>query len=65
MKERSGPASPLQRNSVNREVSTHYGRRNREHKLDRMVVAAVWRREQAQAGRGYRFQLPPSLQERP
>jgi hypothetical protein len=59
MKERSGPASPLHhRNSVDAEVSTHYGRRDRDHELDRMVVAAEWRRRQAKAGLGYVFQIP-------
>jgi hypothetical protein len=62
MNERSGPASPLRTNSVSgRQVSRHYGRRDREHELDRMVAAATWRCERAKAGRGYRFQLPPSL----
>jgi hypothetical protein len=46
------------RNSVGREVSTHYGRRDREHELDRMVVAAVWRRDQAKAGHGFKFEAP-------
>jgi hypothetical protein len=59
MNEESRPARRLpSRNSVGPEVSTHYGRRDREHELDRMVVAAVWRWEQAKAGRGYRFEAP-------
>ena len=33
-------------------------RRYREHQLDRMVSAAVWRREQAAAGRGFSFEIP-------
>jgi hypothetical protein len=63
MNKRSGPASPLRRNNVSGpEVSSHYGRqRDREHAFDRMVAAATCRRERAKAGRGYRFELPPSL----
>ena len=34
------------------------GRQDREHQLDRMVVAAVWRRSQAKAGLGYVFKIP-------
>jgi hypothetical protein len=33
----------------------------REHQLDRMIIAAVWKREQAKAGKGHKFELPPSL----
>jgi hypothetical protein len=40
-------------------------KREREHELDRMVVAAVYRRERAREGKGFRFQLPPSLREKP
>jgi len=58
MKERSGPASPLHRTSVGPEVSKHYGRRDREHELDRLVSAATWRRERARKGLGYEFQIP-------
>jgi hypothetical protein len=32
--------------------------RDREHQLDRMVVAAVWRRDQAKADLGYVFKIP-------
>jgi len=35
--------------------------RDREHRYDREIAAATWRREQARAGRGCRFELPPSL----
>ena len=31
----------------------------REHRLDREVIRAVYRREQAQAGKGYVFKIPP------
>jgi hypothetical protein len=52
MNERSGPASPLRKNNVScRKASRHY----------RMIAAATWRRERAKAGRGFRFELPPSL----
>jgi hypothetical protein len=66
MNERSGPASPLRKNNVScRKASRHYGgqipQRDREHELDRMIAAATWRRERAKAGRGFRFELPPSL----
>jgi hypothetical protein len=30
----------------------------REHFLDRAIIAAVYRREQAKAGRGYKFKAP-------
>jgi hypothetical protein len=33
----------------------------RAHRHDREIAAATWRREQARAGRAYRFELPPSL----
>jgi hypothetical protein len=33
----------------------------REHELDRMVVAATWRRDRAKAGLGYKFQPPKRL----
>jgi hypothetical protein len=36
-------------------------RRDREHELDRMVATAVWRREQAKAGHGFRFEIPESV----
>jgi hypothetical protein len=59
MNEESRPAKAApQRNSVGRQVSTHYGRRQREHALDRMVAAATWRRERAKAGHGYKFVAP-------
>jgi hypothetical protein len=59
MNERSGPASPLRRRNVSAtEVSSHYGC-DREHGLDRAIIAAVWRRERAAAGRGYKFVAPP------
>jgi hypothetical protein len=59
MNEESRPAKAApQRNSVGRKVSTHYGRHDREHELDRMVIAAVWRREQAKAGHGFKFRAP-------
>jgi hypothetical protein len=32
--------------------------REREHRYDREVIAAVWRRQQAAAGRGYKFKTP-------
>jgi hypothetical protein len=32
--------------------------RDREHRYDREVVSAVWKYEQAKAGRGYRFVAP-------
>lgn len=40
------------------------GRRNetadqRDHRLDREVAAAVYRRDQAKAGKGFRFVAPP------
>jgi hypothetical protein len=57
--EESRPARRPPKYSVSgREVSTHYGRRDREHELDRMVIAAEWRRRQAKAGLGYVFQIP-------
>lgn len=62
MNEESRPARRLPKNSVYREVSTHYGRRDRRHELNRMVVAAVWRREKAAAGRGFKFEIPESAQ---
>ena len=37
--------------------------RDREHKMDREVIAAVYLRHRAAAGDGYTFQLPPSLRE--
>jgi hypothetical protein len=33
-------------------------RQEREHRLDREVASAVWKYEQAKAGRGYRFVAP-------
>jgi hypothetical protein len=36
-------------------------RKQREHKLDRMIAAATYRAEQARRGNGHRFELPPSL----
>jgi hypothetical protein len=39
-------------------------RQEREHRYDREIAAATWRREQARAGRGFRFELPPSLREK-
>lgn len=63
MNEESRPARRLPKNSVYREVSTHYGRRDRRHELDRMVVAAVWRREKAAGlAAGSRFEIPESAQ---
>jgi hypothetical protein len=44
-----------------REVSRRSGRRDREHALDRMIVAAVHRRERAAAGKGYEFRIPEGL----
>jgi hypothetical protein len=35
-------------------------RHDREHRHDREVVAAVWRREQAATGHGFRFEIPES-----
>jgi hypothetical protein len=65
MNEESRPAKAApRRNSVDRQVSTHYGRRNREHELDRMVSTATYRRERARIGRGFHFELPPSLREK-
>jgi hypothetical protein len=59
MNEESRPAKAApQRNSVGRKVSTHYGQRDREHQLDRMVAAATWRVERAKTGKGYRFEIP-------
>jgi hypothetical protein len=58
MNEESRPARRLTKNSVGREVTTHYGRCDREHEFDRMVIAAVWRREQAEAARGFKFSAP-------
>jgi hypothetical protein len=58
MSEESRPARRLSKNSVGREVSRHYGRRDREHQLDRMVAAATWRAERAKRGDGYRFEIP-------
>jgi hypothetical protein len=64
MNERSGPASPLRTNSVSgRQVSRHYGRRDREHELDRIISAATYRAQRAREGRGFKFELPPSLRE--
>jgi hypothetical protein len=37
--------------------------RKRQYDLEhrhREIVAAVWRREQARAGRGFRFEIPES-----
>jgi hypothetical protein len=64
MNEESRPARrlPTTRNSVGREVSTHYGRRDREHELDRMVAAATWRAERAKRGAGYVFKIPSRAQ---
>jgi len=63
MNARSGPPSPLRTNNVSgRQVSTHYGRRDREHELDRMIGAATFRRERARRGSGYRFEIPASAQ---
>jgi hypothetical protein len=63
MKRESRPGERLPNYySVNaRETSRRSGRRDREHALDRMVIAAVYRRERAQAGRGYEFKLPAGL----
>ena len=58
MNEESRPARRLPRNTVGREISSHYGRRDRDHELDRMVAAATWRAEQAKCGRGYVFKMP-------
>jgi hypothetical protein len=35
--------------------------RDRDHRLDREVIAAVYRREQAKAGKGYKFVIPPKV----
>jgi hypothetical protein len=43
---------------VNRKRETA---REREHRHDREVGAATYRAQRAREGRGYRFQLPPSL----
>jgi hypothetical protein len=40
---------------VNRKRETA---REREHRYDREVIAAVYRRERAAAGRGYAFKIP-------
>jgi hypothetical protein len=32
--------------------------RDREHRYDREVISAVYRRERAVAGRGYAFKIP-------
>jgi hypothetical protein len=39
-------------------------RKEREHRWDREVASATYRAERAREGRGYRFQLPPSLREK-
>jgi hypothetical protein len=36
---------------------------DREHRFDREIVAAVWRRQRAAAGLGYAFRPPPRLRE--
>lgn len=33
----------------------------REHRYDREVIVADYRWRRAKAGKGYRFELPPSL----
>lgn len=33
----------------------------RTHRFDREISAAEWRRRRAESGRGYKFELPPSL----
>jgi hypothetical protein len=38
--------------------------RELEHRCDREVIAAVWKREKAKAGQGATFELPPSLREK-
>jgi len=62
MNEESRPARRLSDN-VTGKPNSRCGGRGREHELDRMVIAAVWRSKRAREGRGYRFQLPPSLRE--
>lgn len=37
--------------------------RDREHELDRMISAATYRARRAREGRGFKFQMPPSLRE--
>jgi hypothetical protein len=39
-------------------------RRDLEHRHDREVVAAVWRREQAKTRLGFRFEIPKSARRR-
>jgi hypothetical protein len=39
-------------------------KRDREHRHDREVIAAVTRRERAAAGHGFKFRLPSSLREK-
>ena len=36
----------------------------REHRYDREIAAATYRRERARNGQGFRFELPPSLREK-
>jgi hypothetical protein len=64
MKEESRPGKrrlPKRNNVSAVDVSTPYGRRDREHELDRAIISAVHRCERARAGKGYRFELPASL----
>jgi hypothetical protein len=39
-------------------VAAASSKRDREHKFDREVIAAVHRRERAKAGKGYKFKAP-------
>jgi hypothetical protein len=63
MNEESRPARRLPNNLTGFEPSSESGS-NREHELDRMIAAAVYRRERAQANQGLRFDLPPSLRKK-
>lgn len=38
--------------------------RDREHRHDREVASATYRAKRAREGRGYRFELPPSLRKK-
>lgn len=63
MNEESRPARRLPtRNSVGREVSTHYGRRDLEHRHDREVASATYKAKRAREGGGYRFEIPEKAQ---
>jgi hypothetical protein len=39
-------------------IAAASGKRDREHKFDREVIAAVHRRQRAKAGKGYQFRIP-------